>query len=65
MAAGAVQRRIISWGISITRWQTADEIQKSDQFDRILANGYAELEIIKGLKLRANYGYDQSTEDFL
>jgi TonB-linked SusC/RagA family outer membrane protein len=43
---------------------TANEIDKSDKFDRILANGYAELEIIKGLKLRANYGYDQSTEDF-
>jgi len=43
---------------------TANEIEKSDQFDRILANGYAELEIIKGLKIRANYGYDQTTEDF-
>ena len=31
--------------------------------NRILANGFAELEIIKGLKIRANYGYDQSTGD--
>ena len=31
--------------------------------DRILANGFAELEILKGLKIRANYGYDQSTGD--
>ncbi|HEY6899875.1 MAG TPA: SusC/RagA family TonB-linked outer membrane protein, partial [Puia sp.] len=42
---------------------TAQETDKHDQFDRILANGYAELEIIKGLKIRANYGYDQMTED--
>ncbi|HEY4291194.1 MAG TPA: TonB-dependent receptor [Puia sp.] len=62
-----------SWGSSQSDAQlgdinnpvaTANEIDKSDKFDRILANGYAELEIIKGLKLRANYGYDQSTEDF-
>ncbi len=43
---------------------TANEIQKSDLWDRILANGFAELEIISGLKLRANYGYDQSIEDY-
>ncbi len=27
--------------------------------NRLLANGFAELEIAKGLKIRANYGYDQ------
>jgi len=43
---------------------TANEIDKSDKYDRILLNGYAELEIIKGLKLRANYGFDQSAEDY-
>ncbi len=31
--------------------------------DRILANGFAELEIVKGLKIRANYGYDQYSGD--
>jgi TonB-linked SusC/RagA family outer membrane protein len=59
-----------TWGASVTDAgdinnpvATADETQRSDQYDRLLANGYAELEIIKGLKIRANYGYDQSTED--
>ena len=28
-----------------------------------MANGYAEVEIIKGLKVRANYGYDHSAGD--
>ncbi|MDP4212879.1 MAG: TonB-dependent receptor [Bacteroidota bacterium] len=39
---------------------TANENTGYGSTDRLLANGYAELEIIKGLKLRANYGYDQS-----
>jgi len=43
---------------------TATETDKSVKFDRILANGYAELELFKGLKVRANYGYDQQTEDY-
>ena len=43
---------------------TANEIQKSSKTDRILANAYAELEIIKGLKLRANYGYDHTSNDY-
>jgi len=42
---------------------TANEIQKYYKTDRILANAYAELEIIKGLKLRANYGFDHSIND--
>jgi len=40
---------------------TATETDAYNKNDRLLANGYAELEIIKGLKLHANYGYDQST----
>ena len=43
---------------------TATEIQKYNKTDRILANAYAELEILKGLKLRANYGYDHSSNDY-
>lgn len=31
--------------------------------DRILANAFAEFEIAEGLKIRANYGYDQSTSE--
>ena len=42
---------------------TANEIQKYSKTDRILANAYAELEIVNGLKLRANYGYDHSSND--
>ncbi len=42
---------------------TADETDAYSKTDRILANAYAELEIIKGLKLRANYGYDHSIND--
>lgn len=40
---------------------TATENTGYNKIDRILANGFAELEIINGLKLRANYGFDQST----
>lgn len=43
---------------------TANEIDKYNRYDRILANGFAELEIVKGLKLRANYGFDQSVGDY-
>ena len=32
--------------------------------DRILANGYAELQIVKGLSLRANYGFDQTIGEY-
>jgi len=42
---------------------TANEVQKINKFDRILGNAFAELEILKGLKLRANYGIDYSTEE--
>jgi len=40
---------------------TASEMDAYNKNDRLLANGYAELEIVKGLKLHANYGYDQSS----
>ena len=43
---------------------TANEIEKYSKTDRILANGYAELEILNGLKLRANYGYDHNTNEY-
>ena len=42
---------------------TAHEQTGHTRLDRILANGFAELEIIKGLKLRANYGFDQTTSE--
>jgi len=42
---------------------TASETDAYNKFDRILANAFAELEIIKGLKVRANYGYDHSIGD--
>ena len=42
---------------------TAAETQSYNKTDRLLANAYAELEIIKGLKLRANYGFDHSIND--
>ncbi|TDW97423.1 SusC/RagA family TonB-linked outer membrane protein [Dinghuibacter silviterrae] len=43
---------------------TAHEISKYNLIDRVLANAYAELEIINGLKLRANYGYDHNTNEY-
>jgi len=43
---------------------TATEQQKYNQVDRVLANAYAELEILKGLKVRANFGYDHSTDEY-
>ncbi len=42
---------------------TAHETTAYSATDRLLANGYAELEILKGLKIRANYGYDHSSND--
>jgi TonB-linked SusC/RagA family outer membrane protein len=42
---------------------TASETDGYNKTDRILANAYAELDIVKGLKLRANYGYDHSSGD--
>src|SRR5579871_275729 len=42
---------------------TANETDAYNKTDRILANAYAEVEIIKGLKVRANYGYDHSIGD--
>jgi TonB-dependent starch-binding outer membrane protein SusC len=43
---------------------TANELQVYNKTDRLLANAFAELEIIKGLKLRANYGYDHSLTEY-
>jgi TonB-linked SusC/RagA family outer membrane protein len=43
---------------------TANEVQKYSRTDRVLANAYAELEILKGLKIRANYGYDHTSNDY-
>ena len=43
---------------------TANETQKYDKNNRVLANGYAELEIFNGLKIRANYGIDHNTEEY-
>lgn len=42
---------------------TVNENPSYNKTDRILANGFAELDIVKGLKLRANFGYDQSTSE--
>ena len=61
-----------SWGTSQADNQLGDinnpvttvtENPGYNKTDRILANGFAELEIIKGLKIRANYGYDQNTNE--
>jgi TonB-dependent starch-binding outer membrane protein SusC len=42
---------------------TANETQQYNKTDRLLGNAYVELEILKGLKLRANYGYDHNIND--
>ncbi len=61
-----------SWGTSQADNQLGDinnpvatinSMDNRNVYNRILANGYAELEIIKGLKIRANYGYDQTAND--
>ncbi|MBS1521955.1 MAG: TonB-dependent receptor [Bacteroidetes bacterium] len=41
--------------------KTADAYNK---VNRLLANGYAEIEILKGLKAKANYAYDMSYSDY-
>jgi TonB-linked SusC/RagA family outer membrane protein len=43
---------------------TATETNKYNNIDRVLANAYVELEIVRGLKLRANYGYDHNTDEY-
>jgi TonB-linked SusC/RagA family outer membrane protein len=62
-----------SWGSSQADNQLGDinnpvETAKlSDQYNknnRIVANGFAELEILKGLKIKANYGYDGNFADY-
>jgi TonB-linked SusC/RagA family outer membrane protein len=62
-----------SWGSSQADNQLGDinnpvETAKlTDQYNktnRLSATGYAELEILKGLKIRANYGYDGSYNDY-
>lgn len=61
-----------TWGTSQADNQLGDinnpltsvnENQNYNKTDRLLANGFAELEIAKGLKLRANFGYDQNTNE--
>jgi len=42
---------------------TVNENPSTNKTDRILANGFAELDIVKGLKFRANYGYDQTSSE--
>lgn len=42
---------------------TASETDAYKTNDRILANAYVEVDIVKGLKFRANYGYDHSSGD--
>lgn len=41
--------------------RTTDAYNKTN---RILANGYAEIELLKGLKAKANYSYDNSYSDY-
>jgi len=62
-----------SWGSSQADNQLGDinnpvETAKlTDQYNRtnrLVANGFAELEILKGLKLKANYGYDGNYSDY-
>jgi TonB-linked SusC/RagA family outer membrane protein len=43
---------------------TATETNAYNNIDRVLANAYVELEIVRGLKLRANYGYDHNTDEY-
>lgn len=43
---------------------TAHEIQQYNKVNRLLGNAYLELDIIEGLKLRANYGIDHNTTEY-
>ena len=42
---------------------TAATTDRKNQSRRVLANAYAELDIIKGLMLKVNYGFDQTIYD--
>jgi TonB-linked SusC/RagA family outer membrane protein len=43
---------------------TAAKLDQSNRNSRILANAYVELEIIKNLKFRVNYGFDQTLTNY-
>jgi len=43
---------------------TAKSADAYNKVNRLLANGYAEIEILKGLKAKANYAYDLSYSDY-
>jgi len=43
---------------------TAKSTDAYNKVNRLLANGYAEIEILKGLKAKANYSYDLSYSDY-
>jgi TonB-linked SusC/RagA family outer membrane protein len=43
---------------------TAKSTEAYNKVNRLLANGYAEIEILKGLKAKANYAYDLSYSDY-
>lgn len=42
---------------------TAATTDRKNQSRRVLANAYAELDIVKGLMLKVNYGFDQTVSD--
>lgn len=43
---------------------TANEIEKYNKTNRVLANSFAEFEILNGLKIRANYAIDHSETEY-
>lgn len=43
---------------------TAKSTDSYNKVNRLLANGYAEIEILKGLKAKANYSYDLTYSDY-
>ncbi|THU33028.1 TonB-dependent receptor [Niastella caeni] len=43
---------------------TAANIDQSNRNSRVLANAYAEIEILKNLKFRANFGFDQTLYNY-
>jgi len=43
---------------------TAKSTDAYNKANRLLANGYAEIEILKGLKAKANYSYDMTYSDY-
>lgn len=43
---------------------TAKSLDSYNKVNRLLANGYAEVEILSGLKLKANYSYDGNYSEY-